>query len=83
MTHLHILVPAITRGTLARTHELKTNATASFLFFFLVGKKKLFVAERCHMAEGCQTNPECFAVPLSRFQYAEAWWEDLKLREDM
>ena len=23
MTHLHILVPAITRGTLARTHELK------------------------------------------------------------
>ena len=24
MTHLHIPVPAITRGTLARTHELKT-----------------------------------------------------------
>ena len=23
MTHLHISVPAITRGTLARTHELK------------------------------------------------------------
>ena len=23
MTHLHICVPAITRGTLARTHELK------------------------------------------------------------
>ena len=25
MTHLHISVPAITRGTLARTHELKKN----------------------------------------------------------
>ena len=25
MTHLHISVPAITRGTLARTHELKTG----------------------------------------------------------
>ena len=24
MTHLHISVPAITRGTLARTHELKS-----------------------------------------------------------
>ena len=27
------------------------------------------MAERCHMAEGCQTNAECFAVLLSRFQY--------------
>ena len=26
MTHLHIPVPAITRGTLARTHELKSRA---------------------------------------------------------
>ena len=25
VTHLHIHVPAITRGTLARTHELKTE----------------------------------------------------------
>ena len=25
MTHLHIPVPAITRGTLARTHELKKD----------------------------------------------------------
>ena len=25
MTHLHISVPAITRGTLARTHELKSK----------------------------------------------------------
>ena len=25
VTHLHIRVPAITRGTLARTHELKTE----------------------------------------------------------
>ena len=25
MTHLHIPVPAITRGTLARTHELKSD----------------------------------------------------------
>ena len=27
MTHLHIPVPAITRGTLARTHELKKETT--------------------------------------------------------
>ena len=27
MTHLHILVPSITRGTLARTHELKSGVT--------------------------------------------------------
>ena len=35
MTHLRISVPAITRGTLARTHELKkklaTQATAALL----------------------------------------------------
>ena len=28
VTHLHIPVPAITRGTLARTHELKTAIDA-------------------------------------------------------
>ena len=28
MTHLHISVPAITRGTLARTHELKREQIA-------------------------------------------------------
>ena len=49
--------------------------------FFSVGKKNLFVAERCHMAEGCQTNPEYFAGSTSNM--ADAWREDLKLREDM
>jgi len=39
------------------------------------------VAERCHMAEGCQTNPECYAGSTSNM--ADAWREDLKLREDM
>ena len=29
MTHLHISVPAITRGTLARTHELKMKLTCA------------------------------------------------------
>ena len=33
------------------------------------------------MAEGCQTNPECFAESPSNM--ADAWREDLKLREDM
>ena len=28
MTHLHISVPAITRGTLARTHELKNDTNS-------------------------------------------------------
>ena len=41
----------------------------------------MFVAERCHMAEGCQTNPEYFAGSTSNM--ADAWREDLKLREDM
>ena len=31
MTHLHISVPAITRGTLARTHELKMSVFFRFL----------------------------------------------------
>ena len=39
------------------------------------------MAERCHMAEGCQTNPECVAGSPSNM--ADAWREDLKLREDM
>ena len=29
VTHLHISVPAITRGTLARPHELKMRSTES------------------------------------------------------
>ena len=33
------------------------------------------------MAEGCQTNPEYFAGSTSNM--ADAWWEDLKLGEDM
>jgi len=33
------------------------------------------------MAEGYQTNPECFAGSTSNM--ADAWWKDLKLREDM
>ena len=33
------------------------------------------------MAEGCQTNPEYFA--RSPFNMADAWREDLKLREDI
>ena len=33
------------------------------------------------MAEDCQTNPECFAGPMSNM--ADAWREDSKLREDM
>ena len=41
----------------------------------------MYVAERCHMAEGCQTNPECYAGSTSNM--ADAWREDLKLREDM
>ena len=32
MTHLHISVPAITRGTLARTHELKNDALSYRIF---------------------------------------------------
>jgi len=36
-------------------------SAATRVLFFSVRKKKLFVAKRCHMAEGCQTNPECFA----------------------
>ena len=30
VTHLHIFVPAITRGTLARTHELKRYLFLTF-----------------------------------------------------
>ena len=41
----------------------------------------MFVAERCLMAEGCQTNPERFAESTSNM--AEFCREDLKLREDM
>ena len=52
-----------------------------FIFIFSVGKKNLFVAERCHMAEGCQTNTEYFAGSTSNM--ADAWREDLKLREHM
>ena len=33
------------------------------------------------MAEGCQTNPEYFAGSTSNM--ADAWREDLKLREDI
>ena len=51
------------------------------MFFFSVGKKNLFVAERCRMAESCQTNPKYFAGSTSNV--AEAWRKDLKLREDM
>ena len=40
-----------------------------------------YAAERCHMAEGCQTNPEYFAGSTSNM--VDAWREDLKLREDM
>ena len=44
MTHLHISVPAITRGTLARTHELKSigklqrefTTTSETVFFFVM-----------------------------------------------
>ena len=51
------------------------------LVLFSGRKKNLFVTERCHMAEGCQTNPEYFA--RSPFNMADAWREDLKLREDI
>ena len=51
------------------------------MFLFSVGKKNLCLAECCHMAEGCQTNPEYFAGSTSNM--ADAWREDLKLREDM
>ena len=39
------------------------------------------MAEPCHMAKGCQTNPERLAGSTSNM--ANAWAEDLKLREDM
>ena len=51
------------------------------MLFFFGRKKNLFVPERSHMAEGCQTNPEYFAGSTSNM--ADAWREDLKLREDM
>ena len=36
VTNLHILVPAITRGTLARPHELKTRPEY-YTYFYLLG----------------------------------------------
>ena len=65
-----------------KSNQNKINYAAERChFFFSVGKKKLFVTERCHMAEGCQTNPEYFVGSTSNM--ADAWREDLKLREDM
>ena len=39
MTHLHISVPAITRGTLTRTHELKNKKIALFKKYFILQGK--------------------------------------------
>ena len=39
MTHLHISVPAITRGTLTRTHELKNQKIALFKKYFILQGK--------------------------------------------
>ena len=61
-------------------NKINYVAERCHFFFFSVGKK-LFAAERCHMAEGCQTNPEYFAGSTSNM--ADAWRKDLKLREDM
>ena len=58
--------------------KLTTQPNAATSVFFFRSEKKLLVADRCHMAEGCQIGPECFAGSLSRFQYGGRGVEKVK-----
>ena len=52
MTHLHISVPAITRGTLARTHELKRTShseTADNYYSFETLHKNILLEKQLHL----------------------------------
>ena len=52
-------------------------ATSVFLFFFS-GRKKNIVAERCHTANGCQTN--ALQSPFQDSNMADAAWKKLKIK---
>ena len=45
VTHLHILVPAITRGTLARTHELKRRTRKRKYSLHVIPPKRVGIPE--------------------------------------
>ena len=56
--------------------------TATIFFFFRSEKKKLFVAERCHIHDrGLASKPRMLCGIY--VQYRDALREDLKLRDDM